>query len=156
LVYSSNTGLLEPWNLLLLDEVTVDLDVLARSDLLRFLKEESEQRGATIVYATHIFDGLGGWPTHVAHMVRGKLDVLRSLDESFPELDAAIEERLSSDEKFIHNSPLLIVIERWLRADSDARKAENLASNEGKVYTKWDLLSENMKQYGDKYYNYWR
>jgi hypothetical protein len=50
----------------------------------------------------------------------------------------------------------LILIERWLRADSDARKAENLASNDGKVYTKWDLLSENMKQYGDKYYNYWR
>ena len=35
---------------LLLDEITVDLDVLARADLLEFLKEESEQRGTSIIY----------------------------------------------------------------------------------------------------------
>ena len=35
---------------LLLDEITVDLDVLGRSDLLAFLRKECEQRGATIVY----------------------------------------------------------------------------------------------------------
>ncbi len=35
---------------LLLDEITVDLDVLARADLLHFLKEESEQRGTSIIY----------------------------------------------------------------------------------------------------------
>lgn len=35
---------------LLLDEITVDLDVLARADLLDFLKEESEQRGTSIIY----------------------------------------------------------------------------------------------------------
>ena len=49
--------------MLLLDEVTTDLDVLARVDLLEFLRAESE-RGATILYATHILDGLegtGGW-----------------------------------------------------------------------------------------------
>jgi CCR4-NOT complex subunit CAF16 len=39
---------------LLLDEITVDLDVLARADLLEFLKEESEQRKATIVYVSHL------------------------------------------------------------------------------------------------------
>jgi CCR4-NOT complex subunit CAF16 len=48
-------GLLEPWDLLLLDEVTVDLDVLVRADLLKFLIKETEERNATIVYATHIF-----------------------------------------------------------------------------------------------------
>ncbi len=36
--------------MLLLDEITVDLDVLARADLLDFLKEESEQRGTGIIY----------------------------------------------------------------------------------------------------------
>ena len=35
---------------LLLDEITVDLDVLGRADLLTFLREECEQRGATIIY----------------------------------------------------------------------------------------------------------
>ena len=36
--------------MLLLDEITVDLDVLGRADLLAFLREECEQRGATIIY----------------------------------------------------------------------------------------------------------
>lgn len=42
-------GLMTSWDVLLLDEVTVDLDVLVRADLLEFLIEESETRGATIV-----------------------------------------------------------------------------------------------------------
>lgn len=101
-------GLMSDWAVLLLDEargtlsflydfrltkiaqVTVDLDVLVRDDLLTFLKNESETRGATILCAifatvavllslfthgpgelsdaTHIFDGLNNFPTHVAHM----------------------------------------------------------------------------------------
>lgn len=42
-------GLMGEWDLLLLDEVTVDLDVLVRDGLLKFLKEETINRGATIV-----------------------------------------------------------------------------------------------------------
>ncbi len=42
-------GLMEEWDLLLLDEVTVDLDVQVRSDLLSFLTEETIQRNATII-----------------------------------------------------------------------------------------------------------
>ena len=43
-------GLMAPWDILLLDEVTVDLDVLVRGDLIDFLIEESNARKATIVY----------------------------------------------------------------------------------------------------------
>ncbi|KIJ20081.1 hypothetical protein PAXINDRAFT_166234 [Paxillus involutus ATCC 200175] len=64
-------GLMAPWNVLLLDEVTVDLDVLVRDELLTFLQNDSDTRGATILYATHIFDGLNSFPTHVAHMRLG-------------------------------------------------------------------------------------
>ncbi len=42
-------GLMGHWDVLLLDEVTVDLDVLVRAELLAFLVKESEERGATIV-----------------------------------------------------------------------------------------------------------
>lgn len=42
-------GLMAPWEILLLDEVTVDLDVLVRHELLEFLKKETEERGATIL-----------------------------------------------------------------------------------------------------------
>lgn len=62
--------------MLLLDEITVDLDVLGRADLMRFLVEECDSRGATIIYATHIFDGLEFWPTHVAYVARGEQDGL--------------------------------------------------------------------------------
>lgn len=86
-------GLMAPWDTLLLDEVTVDLDVLVRHELLEFLKLDSEARGATIICkslyplplsrfnshilppnaldATHIFDGLNDFPTHVAHLRLG-------------------------------------------------------------------------------------
>jgi len=56
-----------------MDEITVDMDVLGRMDLLAFFKQECEQRGATIIYATHIFDGLEQWITHIAYMEDGKL-----------------------------------------------------------------------------------
>ena len=58
---------------LLLDEVTVDMDIVGRLDLLNFFKEECTERGATIVYATHIFDGLESWATHIAYVSNGAL-----------------------------------------------------------------------------------
>ncbi|CAK9080771.1 ABC transporter I family member 20 (ABC transporter ABCI.20) (AtABCI20) (GCN-related protein 3) (Non-intrinsic ABC protein 9), partial [Durusdinium trenchii] len=56
--------LVKPARLLLMDEVTADLDVLAREALLRFLREESED-GCSVVYCTHIMDG---WATHFLHL----------------------------------------------------------------------------------------
>jgi CCR4-NOT complex subunit CAF16 len=47
----------------LLDEATADLDVDQRHALLRFLYMESASRGVTVVYATHILEGLNGWAT---------------------------------------------------------------------------------------------
>lgn len=61
--------------MLLLDEITVDMDVVGRLDLLKFFTEECELRGATIIYATHIFDGLEKWITHVAYLADGQLKI---------------------------------------------------------------------------------
>lgn len=66
-------GLLKPWKVLLLDEVTVDLDVIARGKLLQFLKWETETRQCSVVYATHIFDGLAQWPDQVLHLKEGRI-----------------------------------------------------------------------------------
>jgi len=66
-------GLVRPFKILLLDEVTTSLDVVVRQDLLRYLRKETERTGATVVYATHIFDGLDDWPTHV-HFLTNKGD----------------------------------------------------------------------------------
>jgi CCR4-NOT complex subunit CAF16 len=141
-------GLLEPWSLLLLDEVTADLDVLVRADLLNFLKTECETRNATIMYATHIFDGLGNWPTHLVHISDGQILRLQDFSEPFPELEHALGNRDS------FNSPLLAVVEQWLRGCTNERDKQ--FDQEGKEVTRWDVLSQNMKDYGDKYYNYWR
>lgn len=50
------------WKMLLLDEVTAHLDVTVRNNFLTALKERQQ----TIVYCTHIFDGIEAFnPTHV-------------------------------------------------------------------------------------------
>ena len=61
-------GLIRPFKVLLLDEITTSLDVCVRQDLLRWLTRESEERKATILYATHIFDGLDDWATHLMYL----------------------------------------------------------------------------------------
>ncbi|KAJ3074057.1 CCR4-NOT regulatory complex component [Podochytrium sp. JEL0797] len=152
-------GLMEPWSVLLLDEVTVDLDVLVRKDLIDFLKRETVERGATVLYATHIFDGLGGWPSHVVHITEGRVDIVRELDGpgGFPELDemrAAVSTTGGSG--YEDNSALLRVVERWLREDYKYRARTSQRTNaDGFLMSRWQMLSENMKEYGDKYFNYW-
>lgn len=37
----------------------------------QFLKEESEERGVTIIYATHIFDGLEHWASDIVYIREG-------------------------------------------------------------------------------------
>src|SRR3954468_21911967 len=74
-------GLLRPWSVLLLDEITVDLDLLSRSDFLGFLKRETEKRACTIVYATHILDNLTHWPTHLVHMSGGRVKEWGSMND---------------------------------------------------------------------------
>jgi CCR4-NOT complex subunit CAF16 len=100
-------GLLHPYKVLLLDEVTVDLDVVTRMDLLEFFKEECEQREATIVYATHIFDGLETWATHLAYIQEGEL---------------RRAEKISDVNELKSSTNLLSVVESWLRAETKVEK----------------------------------
>jgi len=89
-------GLLRPSRLLLLDEVTTDLDLIARMDLLELLREETVSRGTTILYATHIFDALDDWATHVVHVEDARLQSVTPVSEL--------------------ERPLYRLVERWLRA----------------------------------------
>jgi CCR4-NOT complex subunit CAF16 len=100
-------GLLKPFKVLLLDEITVDMDVVGRLDLLEFFKQECKERGATIIYATHIFDGMENWPTHLAYVEGGKM-VTGGPVEGISELHKG--------HKLLH------VIERWLRAEKERRR----------------------------------
>ena len=103
-------GLLHPYKVLLLDEITVDLDVVTRMDLLDFFKEECEQREATIVYATHIFDGLESWATDIAYIQEGELRKSAKYSD--------VEELKSAKN-------LLSVVESWLRSETKLPKKEH-------------------------------
>merc|ERR1719159_296731 len=85
--------LLRPSALLLVDEVTADLDVLARQALLSFLREESEA-GCTVVYCTHIVDGLDGWASHLLRLRPGRDGVLLPAATSPGEALVAVVHRL--------------------------------------------------------------
>ncbi|KAK2466193.1 hypothetical protein APHAL10511_001835 [Amanita phalloides] len=137
-------GLMVPWDVLLLDEVTVDLDVLVRDDLLQFLKNDSETRGSTIIYATHIYDGLNDFPTHIAHMHLGAMVTPPSPWPILPDspLNAV----------FPSFTPLYNVALQWLKEDRikrreverqhgktrGARKDQAVPSDSETFYRKYD------------------
>jgi CCR4-NOT complex subunit CAF16 len=98
-------------SLLLLDEVTADLDVLARADLLRHLREDSEGRGLTVIYASHVLDGLGPFATHLLFLSPGRVRCFARC-EDIPELAAAPDAGGAS--------PLHRLCERWMAEDRRA------------------------------------
>merc|ERR1711957_795746 len=65
----------------ILDEITTDLDLFAREGLLEFLRKESEEKGASIFYATHIFDYLAHWATHCLHFSKAEVARCCSMEE---------------------------------------------------------------------------
>eukprot|EP01013_Petalomonas_cantuscygni_P030600 TRINITY_DN56604_c0_g1_i1.p1 TRINITY_DN56604_c0_g1~~TRINITY_DN56604_c0_g1_i1.p1 ORF type:complete len:347 (-),score=61.87 TRINITY_DN56604_c0_g1_i1:212-1252(-) len=70
------SGLAAPKPVLLLDEVTAELDLLTRDRVLAFLRAESMVRGATVLYATHIFDAVADLqPTHVLRCSHGRVSL---------------------------------------------------------------------------------
>lgn len=108
-------GLMKPWKLLLLDEVTVDLDVLVRDKLLDFLKRECAERDCCVFYATHIFDGLGDWATHVVHITKGAIaGVVPAGDIAFTGSEVVEREHQLLVPKTNSLHPLAL---QWLRAD---------------------------------------
>jgi CCR4-NOT complex subunit CAF16 len=115
-------GLIRPFKILLLDEVTVSLDVVVRQDLLKFLREESETRGATIIYATHIFDGLDDWPTHLHYLTNKGNTGWQGLINDLP----LYQEMRTRGEP----SPLLRIAEHWLRKELEVKSEPEAASGE--------------------------
>jgi CCR4-NOT complex subunit CAF16 len=123
-------GLMRPWTVLLLDEVTVDLDVLVRSELLEFLRMETENRVCTIVYCTHIFDGLAGWPTHILKVSLGKVMAF----------DTVIEVERVAFEGKTANSALYEVCLAWLKEDRAERGGRGKENRK-----RWSELPEDIR-----------
>lgn len=114
-------GLLRPAQVLLLDEITVDLDVLVREDLMEFLREESETRGCTVIYITHIFDGMEAWPTHIGFLADGVFADVRPAAD-IPELRSG--HLMELVEAFL--------LQHWLRRAESAKAGERVAHPESR------------------------
>jgi CCR4-NOT complex subunit CAF16 len=113
-----------PSQLLLLDEVTTDLDVLARQSLLQFLKEENEVRGVTVLFSTHIFDGLEEWGTHVTYVREGTVVLNKEL--------AGMSE-LEPYKAQGSLTPLFHYVEATVRKDAETARAAGRKSTRGQV-----------------------
>lgn len=109
-------GLVRPFKVLLLDEVTTSLDVCVRQDLLRWLVRESNERGATIVYATHIFDGLDDWATHLYYLNNSGQCGWEGRME-----DLEIYQKLKAEN---HPCKMLAIAEHWLRKELDEKRRQ--------------------------------
>lgn len=110
-------GLIRPWDVLLLDEITVDLDLLSRKNFLDWLRSETERRACTVVYATHILDNLVGWPTYVVHMHLGRVKEAGEMKDYLEEA-RKVKDRVDDDSG---NSLLGDLVLRWLREDLQER-----------------------------------
>merc|ERR1719345_405485 len=94
----------------LMDEITSDLDIYSREGILAFLKAESDLRGCTIFYCTHIFDHLEGWASHMLHLSQGKVVRACPMDE-IKEYSKLVEDGSLT--------PLYSLIRGWMYAEYD-------------------------------------
>lgn len=114
-------GLLKPWKLLLLDEVTVDLDVVARHNLLHFLRKEATTRKACVIYATHIYDGLvKDWCDQLIHLNKGSVKDLVKRDQiKFEKVDELTKSE--SDYTIPMSTSFHPLAHYWLKDDLQER-----------------------------------
>uniref|UniRef100_M4BCB9 ABC transporter domain-containing protein n=1 Tax=Hyaloperonospora arabidopsidis (strain Emoy2) TaxID=559515 RepID=M4BCB9_HYAAE len=94
-------ALLRPSQLIVLDEILGTLDIVVRENVLTFLKEETDTRRATVLLATHIFDGTDVWASTVLYIRRGTVGFYGPI-------------QACSDDRKV---PMYKVVEHWLRAE---------------------------------------
>jgi CCR4-NOT complex subunit CAF16 len=60
--------LLKPFKLCVIDEFAADLDIFSRKRLFDYFTSQCARFGASVVYATHIFDQADEWASHITFM----------------------------------------------------------------------------------------
>ena len=85
-------------------ELDRNLDIFSRKRFFDYLTAECAKRAASVVYATHIFDGLESFMSHVAFVANGELKFCKK----FEEIEGLREREPGS---------LLRVVEGWLRKE---------------------------------------
>ena len=96
----------------------------ARQSLLEFLKEENERRGVTVLFSTHIFDGLEEWGTHVTYVRDGTVMTNTEL-AGMAELEPFKAQGSLT--------PLFHFVEATVRKDSETARAAGRKSTRGQA-----------------------
>lgn len=118
-------GLVRPYEILFLDEISMDMDLLVRCEFTSFLKRETLRRPCTIVYATHIFDtSLSDWASHLVHMHLGKVKQAGPVEEFREQVEETNTENIQLGE----------LVLKWLKEDRQERGPRKGGSSEGKTY----------------------
>mmetsp|Transcript_1988 Transcript_1988/g.4186 ORF Transcript_1988/g.4186 Transcript_1988/m.4186 type:complete len:344 (-) Transcript_1988:79-1110(-) len=132
-------GLVRPFKILLMDEITTSLDVCVRQDLLRWLVKESDERGCTIIYATHIFDGLDDWASHLFYLTdKGKCGWQGKMEE------LEVYQQLKANN---HPAKMLAVAEHWLRKELDEKRALHRKERAANAHMAPDILDRTQGGY---------
>ena len=74
-------GLIQPFKVCLLDEITVNLDILVKDRFMNYLKKESIFNNVCVIYVTHIFDGLENWCTDLIYLKKNKDIIFKKINE---------------------------------------------------------------------------
>ena len=74
-------ALIQPFKVCLLDEITVNLDILVKDRFMNYLKKESIVNKACIIYVTHIFDGLDDWCTDLIYLKKNKEFIIKKINQ---------------------------------------------------------------------------
>lgn len=111
--------LLRPFKLCIIDEFAADLDIFSRNRFFNYLTKECEERGASVVYATHIFDQADAWASHIAFMQLDKvLSPVHLLSEYKPYQE--ILQRVGKERAFCPMYVLVLEeLERQYRSQTD-------------------------------------
>ena len=69
-------GMIQPFKICLLDEITVNLDLLIKYKFIKYLKKLTTEQEVCVIYATHIFDDLDKYYTDLIYIdSKKKIDI---------------------------------------------------------------------------------
>jgi len=142
--------LLKPFKVCIIDEFAADLDILSRSHFFDYLSKECAERGASVVYATHIFDQADSWASHIAFM---QLDRVLSPIQPLSELQAYKEVLARSGEERAMCPMYVLVMEELQRQYRDSGLFVEDYNNHGDQGLVDAIMSEQCKEGGGNRYD---
>jgi CCR4-NOT complex subunit CAF16 len=89
----------------------VNLDILVKHRFMDYLKNQSIKNKATIIYVSHIFDGLDNWYTHLIYIKKNR------------EMITQTRQNIQANDK--HKEVYSYLLHEFLKEEPDSEKEED-------------------------------